>query len=465
MSNSLLLVDGSNFLYRAYHALPDLRNAIGEPTGTVFGFMNMLQRLEKDYPTAYAACIFDAKGKTFRHALYPDYKATRPPMPDNLIRQITPIHDLVRMYGWPLISVAGIEADDVIGTLAHIAQKEGFQVIVATGDKDLAQIVNDRTMLVDTMNNKVLDRSGVIGKFGVPPEQIIDYLSLIGDSSDNIPGVSKVGPKTAAKWLTQYGSLDNIIQHAGDIPGVVGNYLRDALDWLPQARKLITIRTDSDLGIQVISIQESLKKQDKNIEGLKKAFAHLGFRNMLKELTGNPVLSGSVENGMTPIEPELIENPSNRFNAIRQYETIQTTEQLEQWLQRISHARLTAIDTETTSLDAMTAQLVGISLAFKAGEAAYIPVGHQASGEKQLSRDQVLEKLRPWLENPNSKKVGQNIKYDCHIFANYGIQLQGIAHDTMLESYVLESHYRHDMDSLSERLLGHKPISYVEICG
>lgn len=466
MSNTLLLVDGSNYLYRAYHALPDLRNDAGEPTGTVFGFMNMLQRLEKDYPTAYAACIFDAKGKTFRHTLYPDYKANRPPMPDDLVQQITPIHDLVKMHGWPLISVAGIEADDVIGTLARIAQEEGFQVIVATGDKDLAQIVNSRTRLVDTMNNKVLDQDGVTGKFGVPPEQIIDYLSLIGDSSDNIPGVSKVGPKTAAKWLAQYGSLDSIIQHAKDIPGAVGNHLRNALDWLPQARTLVTIRSDSNLGTQVSSIRESLKKRNKDIEGLKKAFVHLGFRNMLKELDGDTA-SAEPTGKRTPaiLQTGLFEGEAEGFNNIGQYETIQTVAQLDQWLEKIGHAELTAIDTETTSLDAMTAQLVGISLCIKAGEAAYIPVGHQILGAEQLPCDLVLEKLRPWLENPNCRKVGQNIKYDSHIFANYHIQIQGIAHDTMLESYVLESHRRHDMDTLSERLLNHKPISYEEVCG
>lgn len=466
MSNTLLLVDGSNYLYRAYHALPDLRNDAGEPTGTVFGFMNMLQRLEKDYPTAYAACIFDAKGKTFRHTLYPDYKANRPPMPDDLVQQIAPIHDLVKMHGWPLISVAGIEADDVIGTLARIAQEEDFQVIVATGDKDLAQIVNSRTRLVDTMNNKVLDQEGVIGKFGVPPEQIIDYLSLIGDSSDNIPGVSKVGPKTAAKWLAQYGSLDSIIQHAKDIPGMVGIHLRDALDWLPQARTLVTIRSDSDLGPQVSSIRESLKKRDKDIEGLKKAFVHLGFRNMLKELDGGTASAEPIGKRTSAFpQTGLFEEVAEGFNNIGQYETIQTVAQLDRWLEKVSHAELTAIDTETTSLDAMTARLVGISLCVKAGEAAYIPIGHQILGTEQLPCDLVLEKLRPWLENPDCRKVGQNIKYDSHIFANYHIQIQGIAHDTMLESYVLESHRRHDMDTLSERLLNHKPISYEDVCG
>ena len=271
MSNCLLLVDGSNYLYRAYHALPDLRNAAGEPTGTVYGFMKMLHRLEKDYPTAYAACVFDAKGKTFRHDLYTEYKANRPPMPDDLTCQIAPIHELVRLHGWPLLSVEGIEADDVIGTLAMHAREQGFKVIISTGDKDMAQLVDDHITLVDTMKNETLDREGVIRKFGVPPERIIDYLSLIGDNSDNIPGVSKVGPKTAVKWLAQYDSLDNIIQNAGNIKGAVGNHLREALDWLPQARTLVTIRTNSDLNAYVNTIETSLRKKGKDIEGLKKA--------------------------------------------------------------------------------------------------------------------------------------------------------------------------------------------------
>ncbi len=472
MSKCLLLVDGSNYLYRAYHALPDLRNAAGEPTGTVYGFMKMLHRLEKDYPTAYAACVFDAKGKTFRHDLYADYKANRPPMPDDLIRQIAPIHELVRMHGWPLLSVEGIEADDVIGTLASTAREQGFSVIISTGDKDMAQLVDDRTTLVDTMKNEILDRDGIIRKFGVPPERIIDYLSLIGDSSDNIPGVSKVGPKTAVKWLAQYDSLDGVIQNAGNIKGAVGENLRKTLDWLPQARLLVTIRSNSDLSGYIQSIEESLKKQDRDIEGLKKAFAHLGFRNMLKELTGESSTDAPdipVRQKAIPPSPaqadSLFKGEVLSFNPAAHYETVQTLEQLDCWIDRISHAGLTAIDTETTSLDAMTARLVGISLSVKAGEAAYIPVGHQVLGVEQLLCNLVLEKLKPWLENPDYQKVGQNIKYDCHIFANYGIQLRGIAHDTMLESYVLASHRRHDMDSLSERLLGHKPISYEEVCG
>ncbi|MBR6000206.1 MAG: DNA polymerase I [Oxalobacter sp.] len=467
MNKCLLLVDGSNFLYRAYHALPDLRNSAGEPTGTVYGFMNMIHRLEKDYPTAYAACVFDAKGKTFRHNLYPDYKANRPPMPEDLIAQIAPIHNLIKMHGWPLLSVEGIEADDVIGTLAVAARQQGFKVIVSTGDKDMAQLVDDHTFLVNTMKNEILDREGVIKKFGVPPERIIDYLSLIGDTSDNIPGVSKVGPKTAVKWLSQYGSLKDIIENAASIKGVVGENLRQSLEWLPQARTLVTINSNSDLSAYVDSIETSLRKRDKDTDGLQKAYQHLGFKNMLRELNGEEESFKQLKQKKqtSPVQEKLFEMPASSFVSTGKYETIQTIEQLDKWLNKINVADLTAIDTETTSLDAMTARLVGISLSVEAGKAAYIPIGHQALGAQQLTLDHILTKLKPWLENTNQLKVGQNLKYDSHVLANYGICLNGIAHDTMLESYVLQSHRRHDMDSLSERLLGHIPISYESICG
>ena len=284
MNKLLLLVDGSSYLYRAYHALPDLRNAEGEPTGAIYGFLNMLHRLQKDYPTAYVACIFDAKGKTFRNDLYQEYKANRSAMPDDLVKQTAPIHELVRMLGWPVLSVEGIEADDVIGTLVTIAGKEGFDIVVSTGDKDMSQLVKDHVMLVNTMNNEVMDTEGVIRKFGVPPERIIDYLSLIGDTSDNIPGVSKVGPKTAIKWLAQYGSLDGVIENAGTIKGTAGDNLRKSLDWLPQARKLITIRTDCDLSGQFKSINETLVKKPEDIAGLRKAYERYGFKSWLREL-------------------------------------------------------------------------------------------------------------------------------------------------------------------------------------
>ncbi len=473
MSKFLLLIDGSNYLYRAYHALPDLRNSAGEPTGAIYGFMNMLHRLEKDYPTAYVACIFDAKGKTFRHDFYPEYKANRPPMPEDLASQITPIQELVKMHGWQLLSVEGIEADDVIGTLAVTAREKGFKVVVATGDKDMAQLVDDQITLINTMNNEVMDREGVIRKFGVPPERIIDYLSLIGDNSDNIPGVTKVGPKTAVKWLTQYDTLDGVIQNAESIKGVVGNNLRESLDWLPKARHLVTIQSNSDLSAYVESIETTLKKQDRDVEGLKEAFARYGFRTMLKELAAEDEPFETASTQKKPAKPkpaadlqtDMFGDDNTGFNSAGDYETVQTEEQLDRWLQRITDAELTAIDTETTSLDAMTARLVGISLSVKAGEAAYIPVGHEILGEQQLACSQVLAKLKPWLENPDHKKVGQNLKYDTHIFANYGIQMLGIQHDTMLQSYVLESHRRHDMDTLAERLLGHKTITYEEVCG
>ncbi len=464
MNKLLLLVDGSSYLYRAYHALPDLRNAEGEPTGAIYGFLNMLHRLQKDYPTAYVACIFDAKGKTFRNELYQEYKANRTAMPDDLVKQTAPIHELVRMLGWPVLSVEGIEADDVIGTLVAIASQEGFNTVVSTGDKDISQLVNDRVTLVNTMNNEIMDTEGVIKKFGVPPDRIIDYLSLIGDTSDNIPGVSKVGPKTAVKWLAQYGSLDGVIENAENIKGTTGDNLRKSLDWLLQARKLVTIRTNCDLGRQFRSINETLVKKPEDIAGLKKAYERYGFKSWLRELDAVHQEKNGIQDqfelfGHSASKPD-------RFIGKQEYETVSTEKQLEDWIHRIDTATLTSLDTETTSLDSMKARLVGISLSVKPGYAAYIPLAHHTiEPVRQLSIDYVLGKLKNWLENPGKKKVGQNLKYDSHIFANYNIRLQGIEHDTLLESYVLESHRRHDMDSLSERLLGHKPIGYEEICG
>ncbi len=464
MNKLLLLVDGSSYLYRAYHALPDLRNAEGEPTGAIYGFLNMLHRLQKDYPTAYVACIFDAKGKTFRNDLYQEYKANRSAMPDDLVKQTAPIHELVRMLGWPVLSVEGIEADDVIGTLVTIAGKEGFDIVVSTGDKDMSQLVKDHVMLVNTMNNEVMDTEGVIRKFGVPPERIIDYLSLIGDTSDNIPGVSKVGPKTAVKWLAQYGSLDGVIENAGTIKGTAGDNLRKSLDWLPQARKLITIRTDCDLSGQFKSINETLVKKPEDIAGLRKAYERYGFKSWLRELNATLQEKNNDKNQFGLFNEPAFQQ--GEFVGKQKYETVLTEKQLDNWLRKIDRAELTSLDTETTSLDSMKARLVGISLSVEPGFAAYIPLAHHTiEPVEQLPVDYVLGKLKNWLENPCKKKVGQNLKYDCHIFANYDIHLQGIEHDTLLESYVLESHRRHDMDSLSERLLEHKPISYEEICG
>lgn len=464
MNKLLLLVDGSSYLYRAYHALPDLRNAAGEPTGAIYGFLNMLHRLEKDYPTGFVACVFDAKGKTFRNDLYEEYKANRSVMPDDLIKQTGPIRELVNMLGWPVLSVEGIEADDVIGTLVSIAEKEGFDTIVSTGDKDMSQLVGKGVTLVNTMNNEVLDREGVINKFGVPPEKIVDYLSLIGDTSDNVPGVNKVGPKTAVKWLTQYDSLDNIMENAAAIKGTVGENLRESLNWLPRARELITIRKDCDLSEQFRSIEESLVRKPEEVAGLRNAYERYGFKSWLRELNaahqGKEGSSGQIDlfntAGASP----------TKWIEKQEYETVLTEEQLARWLDRIDQAPLTSLDTETTSLDFMKAHIVGISLSVEPGQAAYIPVAHRTiEAPQQLSPEFVLKKLKPWLENPEKKKVGQNLKYDSHIFANVGITLEGIAHDTLLESYVLESHRRHDMDSLSERLLDYKPISYTDLCG
>lgn len=464
MNKLLLLVDGSSYLYRAYHALPDLRNSAGEPTGAIYGFLNMLRRLQKDYPTAYRACIFDAKGKTFRNDLYQEYKANRAAMPDDLVEQTGRILELVDMLGWPVLQVEGVEADDIIGTLTVKAHEDGFDTIVSTGDKDMSQLVDDKVTLVNTMNNEVLDREGVIKKFGVPPERIVDYLSLIGDTSDNVPGVAKVGPKTAVKWLTQYQSLDGVIENAQNITGAVGENLRQSLDWLPQAHELVRIRTNCDLPEKFVSIETSLVKKPENTEGLKKAFERFGFKSWAKELN-----AARQETPKTAGQIALFDEPEEKksgFVSDKEYETVLTEKQIEKWLENIDQSELTAIDTETTSLDVMDAKLVGISLSVKPGHAAYIPLAHHSMEQNdQLPLQFVLDKMKPWLENPKKPKVGQNLKYDSHVLANYGIRLEGIVHDTLLESYVLESHRRHDMDSLSERFLDYKPVSYTDICG
>ena len=471
MNKTLLLVDGSSYLYRAFHAMPDLRNAEGAPTGAIYGMINMLRRLRQDYSAAYIACVFDAKGKTFRDDLYPEYKANRASMPEDLVLQIEPIHEVVRALGWPILMIEGIEADDVIGTLSVQATQAGLSTVISTGDKDLAQLVNDNVTLINTMSNEKLDRAGVIAKFGVPPERIVDYLTLVGDTVDNVPGVEKVGPKTAVKWLTQYDSLDGVISHAADIGGVVGENLRKTLDWLPQARTLVTVKCDCDLSAQMQSISETLNQQEENTEAMRAFFSRMGFRTWLRELNAentadkNASVSSATE---SPINSDG-EQQAALFAAApveTHYELVLTQEQLTKWFAIVEQAELTAVDTETTSLDAMQAQLVGISLCVEAGTAAYIPVAHQYPGvAEQLSRTDVLAALKPWLENDVKAKVGQHLKYDSHVFANHGIQVQGITQDTLLESYVLESHKKHDMDSLSLRWLNRKTISYEEICG
>ncbi|ADJ61979.1 DNA polymerase I [Herbaspirillum seropedicae] len=470
MQKTLLLVDGSSYLYRAFHALPDMRNAEGAPTGALYGIINMLRRLRNDYPASYVACVFDAKGKTFRDDLYPDYKATRKSMPEDLALQIEPIHAAVRALGWPILMVEGIEADDVIGTLSVQATAAGLDTIVSTGDKDMAQLVNEHVTLVNTMSNEVLDIAGVTAKFGVPPERIVDYLSLIGDTVDNVPGVEKCGPKTAVKWLTAYGTLDGVMANADKISGVVGENLRRALDWLPQGRVLVTVKTDCDLSAHMSSILESLTMQPQDKDVLKELFTRYNFRTWLRELSDGAEAGASKAPMVGASAAAALEAPAQGglFAAAPkvEYETVLTDAQLDQWIATINAAELTAVDTETTSLEAMQAELVGISLCCEPGRAAYIPVAHNyQDAPVQLSRQHVLEKLKPWLEDASKPKLGQHLKYDSHIFANYGVRLAGVKHDTLLESYVFESHRPHDMDSLAARHLERKTITYAEVCG
>ncbi|KAI3590028.1 DNA polymerase I [Cupriavidus sp. U2] len=479
---TLLLVDGSSYLYRAYHALPDLRNGEGLPTGAIYGMINMLRKLRNDYPAEYIACVFDAKGKTFRDDLYPAYKEHRPSMPEDLARQIEPIHEAVRALGWPIVVVEGVEADDVIGTLACQATQQGVRTVVSTGDKDLAQLVNDSVTLVNTMSGEVLDPPGVVTKFGVAPERIVDYLSLIGDAVDNVPGVPKVGPKTAVKWLTEYGTLDNIMASADGIKGVVGENLRNTLDWLPRARELVTVKTDCDLGDAVPDFH-ALHDLGEDKDKLVAFFQRYGFKTWLREATGESLPNARAaaaratprpaQGGLFDTAPGAAEDPpaEDLPPAEIRYETVTTEAALDAWLRKLVDAPLVAIDTETTSLDPMLAELVGISVSVEPGEAAYIPVAHRGpdvaglENQGQLSREYVLDKLRAWLEDPSRPKLGQHLKYDAHVFMNHGITLRGIAHDTMLESYVLASYRNHGMDSLAERLLSLKTLTYEEVCG
>ncbi len=459
---TLLLVDGSSYLYRAFHALPDLRNRQNEPTGAIYGVLNMLRRLHKDYPADYSACVFDAKGKTFRDDIYPEYKAHRPPMPDDLARQIAPLHEAILAMGWPLLMVEGVEADDVIGALAKRAEAEGMRTVISTGDKDIAQLVNPHVTLVNTMSNEVLDEQGVEAKFGLPPARIIDYLTLVGDAVDNVPGVEKCGPKTAVKWLTQYGSLDNLVAHADEVSGVVGENLRRALPWLPTGRELITIRCDVPLPVELHALTHEAHDNAK----LSELFERFEFKSWLKELNANS-FTPAAPGASRPVYPAP-QMGLELGNAVttRSYETILTEEALQRWLDRTAAAPLVCFDTETTSLDPMQARLVGMSFSVEAGVAAYLPLTHDYAGApQQLDFASTLQRVQPLLENSAILKVGQNLKYDRHVLANHGIELGGIAHDTLLQSYVLESHRLHSMDDLAMRHLGIKTITFEEVAG
>jgi DNA polymerase-1 len=467
----LLLVDGSSYLYRAFHALPDLRNPAGEPTGAIYGVLSMLRRLDSDFKASGLSakvCVFDAKGKTFRDDWYPEYKANRPPMPADLAAQIEPLHEAVRASGWPLLMQSGVEADDVIGTLARQGVAAGMRVVIATGDKDMAQLVGPQVTLLNTMNNETLDEAGVLAKFGVPPVRIVDYLTLIGDTVDNVPGVPKVGPKTAAKWLGEYGDLDALVANAAAIKGVAGENLRGHLDFLPLGRKLVTICCDLTLP----QAPADLTPQAPDNAKLAELFARFHFRSWLKEVTGESGVADESAPAAAPsvtAPPDLLA-PAGDLDASGAhragYVTIFDWGTFDAWLTKLKATPLVALDTETTSLDSFAARLVGISFATAIGEAAYLPLGHNGpDAPEQLPLAEVLDKLKPWLESTAHAKIGQNLKYDQHVFANHGIRLAGIAHDTMLQSYVLESDKGHDLGQLAKRHLGLVTIPYEELCG
>lgn len=451
----VVLVDGSSYLFRAYHALPPLTTSKNHPTGAIKGVISMLRRLEQDFPGSKVVVVFDAKGKTFRHDIYEEYKANRPPMPEDLAVQIEPIHEIVRAMGLPLLIVPGVEADDVIGTLAYEATSKGIDVVVSTGDKDMAQLVSDHVTLINTMTETAMDREGVVEKFGVTPEQIIDYLALVGDKVDNIPGVNKCGPKTAVKWLQTYNDLDNLIEHADEIKGKIGEYLREATGTLPLSRELATIRLDVDLDFGLEDLQE--REQDDN--SLLELFKEYEFRSWIAELENTE--------GSASDQRERSTEQESAKPLEKQYSVITEQGELDTWLQRLKAADQFAFDTETTSLRYMDAEIVGVSFAIEPGEAAYVPLGHDYMGAPdQLDRDDVLAQLKPLLENPDVNKIGQNLKYDKNVLANHGIHLEGIGDDTMVESYVLNSvATRHDMDSLAREYLGEQTITYESIAG
>jgi DNA polymerase-1 len=480
---TLLLVDGSSYLYRAFFAgggdmQVTLADGTVQKTGAIRIIINMLEKLRKEVPAEFAACVFDAKGPTFRDDLYPDYKAHRTPMPDDLRAQIEPIHEVVRLMGWKVLDVPGVEADDVIGTLAATAAAQGIRVVVSSGDKDLAQLVNEHITIIDTMNGRVRDVAGVTSEFGVPPHLMVDYQTLVGDAIDNVPGVPKVGPKTAAKWLTEFGSLDAIVAQADTIKGAVGENLRKSLDWLPMGRKLLTIKTDCDLNGWVPDLPaiNSIATGEMNTSALAVFYEKYGFKGLARTLgvaaaavAPNPVPSPGRERDLfddpEPTTPETTNSSAPKVSTVH-YDTLLTWEAFDRWFDKIQAAELVAIDTETTSLDEMRAQIVGISFSVTPGEAAYVPLAHAyPDAPEQLPLAEVLAKLNPWLEDASRHKLGQHVKYDRHVFANHGIEVQGYAHDTMLQSYVLEVTKPHGLASLAERHLGRTGISFEDLCG
>ncbi|MCQ8896556.1 DNA polymerase I [Limnobacter humi] len=482
----LLLVDGSSYLYRAFHAMPDLRNRAGEPTGAIYGMVNMLRRLRADFPSDALtsnciACIFDAPGKTFRDDLYPEYKANRSSMPEDLAAQIPHIYEVTKALGWPVIAEPGIEADDVIGTLAQTALRQGFdEVVISTGDKDLAQLVNDKIRLVDTMKNSVMTRDAVFEKFGVYPEQIIDYLTLVGDTVDNVPGVEKVGPKTAAKWLAEYKTLDGVVANASQIGGKVGENLKKALDWLPTGKTLVTVKTDCDIEL-ARHIEDQLQAGTENAEVLKKLFHRFEFKTWFRALGGVPEepvgVSGDLFSGSNgePVSSvsngpnALFDAPTQSIDSIRTV-SIQTPDALHELIELLTKAksagRAVAFDTETTSLEPMNAQIVGLCFALEPGVGYYIPLGHQdLTAEPQLNLGDTLAALKPWFEDAQAPKIAQNAKYDLHVMANHNVWVQGLVEDTMLASYILEAHKPHGMDALALRWLNYNTIKYEEVAG
>ena len=445
-------------MYRAFHAMPDLRNSKGEPTGALYGVVNMLRKLVSDHKAEYAACIFDARGKTFRDDLFPDYKSHRPPMPEDLARQIEPIHRAVRALGWPVLAIEGVEADDIIGTLSKQAAAHGVNTIVSTGDKDLAQLVNPQVSLVNTMSGEYLDVAGVNAKFGVPPERIVDYLMLVGDTVDNVPGVQKVGPKTAVKWLTEHGSIEGVVAAADSIKGVAGNNLREAIPNFALTRELLTVKCDCDLVDHIDSLAD-LVWRPVDEPTLVELYENYGFRTWLREVTNDadriPAQDARVDAAAVPPQP-----------AQTDYEIVTEWARLDHWLDQIKQATLTALDTETTSLDQMQARIVGLSLAVTPGQACYIPLAHRGQDVgPQLPLDEVLARLRPWLEDADAPKLLHHAKYDTHVFANEGIALKGVAEDTMLQAYVLESHRGVGLTELAQRYLGRSGSTYESLCG